>query len=189
MAYCQFLFPFQRKRETRFAQFQQNFTQTRFKTFHIFRHCVTQEVARKFCAEKCYLSIIVTMPHQSEAPVRGRTGFSKIGGLLASVPSISRPSFRAACLRKIVWELFFRTGTLATQASFSWVVQFQEFVVHGNPPQKSINYIIANKTVIIRYTVVSVHFQTVDTRNLWILCELRTYKWNEGMIIAVVFAI
>ena len=56
------------------------------------------------------------MPHQSEAPVRGRTGFSKIGGLLASVPSISRPSFRAACLRKIVWELFFRTGTLATQA-------------------------------------------------------------------------
>ena len=58
------------------------------------------------------------MPHQSEAPVRGRTGFSKIGSLLASVPSISRPSFRAACLRKIVWELFFRTGTLATQANY-----------------------------------------------------------------------
>jgi len=56
------------------------------------------------------------MPHQSEAPVPGRTGFSKIGGLLASVPSISRPNFRAACLWKIVWELFFRTGTLATQA-------------------------------------------------------------------------
>ena len=73
--------------------------------------------------------------------------------------------------------------------SISWVVQFQEFVVYGNPPQKSINYIIANKTVIFRYTVVSVHFQTVDTRNLWILCELRTYKWNEGVIIAVVFAI
>ena len=32
------------------------------------------------------------------------------------VPSISRPNFRAACLRKIVWELFFRTGTLPTQA-------------------------------------------------------------------------
>ena len=117
MAHCQFLFPFQRKRETRFAQFQQNFTQTRFKTFHIFCHFVTQEVARKISAEKCHLSIIVTMPHQSEAPVRGRTGFSKIGGLLASVPSISRPNFRAACLRKIVWELFFWTGTLATQAS------------------------------------------------------------------------
>jgi len=52
MAHCQFLFPFQRKRETRFAQFQQNFTQTRFKTFHIFRHFVTQEVARKFCGRK-----------------------------------------------------------------------------------------------------------------------------------------
>ena len=73
--------------------------------------------------------------------------------------------------------------------SFSWVVQFQELVVYGNPPQKSINYIIANKTVIFRYTVVSVHFQTVDTRHLWMLCELRTYKWNEGVIIAVVFAI
>ena len=59
----------------------------------------------------------MTVLHQSEAPVRGRTGFSKIVGLLASVPSISRPNFRAACLRKIVWELFFRTGTLATQAS------------------------------------------------------------------------
>ena len=23
----------------------------------------------------------------------------------------------------------------------------------------------------------------------WILCELRTYKWKEGVIIAVVFAI
>ena len=112
MAHCQFLFPFQRKRETRFAQFQQNFTQTRFKTFHILRHLVTQEVARKFCAEKFHLSITVAMPHQSEAPVRGRTGFSKIGGLLASVPStqLSRGLFA---------ELFFRTRTLATQARFS----------------------------------------------------------------------
>ena len=25
--------------------------------------------------------------------------------------------------------------------------------------------------------------------NIWILCELRTYKWNEGVIIAVVIAI
>ena len=44
----------------------------------------------------------MTVPHQSEAPVRGRTGFSKIGGLLASVPSVSCPNFRAASLQKIV---------------------------------------------------------------------------------------
>ena len=52
---------------------------------------------------------------RQSARVKKSGRFSKIGGLLASVPSISRPSFRAACLRKIVWELF-RTGTLATQA-------------------------------------------------------------------------
>ena len=60
----------------------------------------------------------MTVPHQSEAPVRGRTGFSNIGGLLASVPSVSCPNVRAASLRKIVSKLFFRRrGTLATQAN------------------------------------------------------------------------
>ena len=54
---------------------------------------------------------------RQSARVKKSGRFSKIGGLLASVPSISRPNFRAACLRKIVWELFFRTGTLASQAS------------------------------------------------------------------------
>ena len=49
----------------------------------------------------------MTVPHQSEAPVRGRTGFSKIGDLLASVPSVSCPNFRAASLRKIVFEALF----------------------------------------------------------------------------------
>ena len=44
--------------------------------------------------------------------------FSKIGGLLVSVSSVSCPNFRAASLHKIVWVLFFRTGTLATQAAF-----------------------------------------------------------------------
>ena len=58
----------------------------------------------------------MTVPHQSEASVRGRTGFSKIGGLLASVPSVSCPNFRAASLQKIGSKLFCRTGTLATQA-------------------------------------------------------------------------
>ena len=52
---------------------------------------------------------------RQSAGVKKSGRFGKIGGLLASVPSISRPKFRAACLRKIVWELFFRTGTLATQ--------------------------------------------------------------------------
>ena len=59
----------------------------------------------------------MTVPHQSEAPVRGRTGFSKIGGLLASVPSVSCPNFRAASWRKVVSKLFCPTGTLATLAS------------------------------------------------------------------------
>ena len=59
----------------------------------------------------------MTVPHQSEAPVCGRTGFSKIGGLLASVPSVSCPNFRAASLQKIGSKLFCRTGTLATQAT------------------------------------------------------------------------
>ena len=54
---------------------------------------------------------------RQSARVKKSGRFSKIGGLLASVPSISRPNFRAACLRKIVWELFFRTGTLATQSN------------------------------------------------------------------------
>ena len=66
------------------------------------------------------VSIFVTVPHQSEAPVRGRTGFSKIGGLLPSFPSVSCPNFRIASLQKIVLELFFRTGTLATQATKIW---------------------------------------------------------------------
>ena len=66
------------------------------------------------------VSIIVTVPHQSEAPLRGRTGFSKIGGLLASFPSVSCPNFRAASLQKIVWQLFFRTDTLVTQATNIW---------------------------------------------------------------------
>ena len=43
--------------------------------------------------------------------------FSKIGGLLASVPSVSCSNFRAASLQKIVWLLFLRTGTLATQVN------------------------------------------------------------------------
>ena len=52
----------------------------------------------------------------SSQPLKGGR-FSKIGGLLASVPSVSCPNFRAASLRKIVSKLFCRTGTLATQAS------------------------------------------------------------------------
>ena len=40
------------------------------------------------------------MPHQSEAPVRGRTGFSKIGGLLVSVPSVSCLNVRATSFQK-----------------------------------------------------------------------------------------
>ena len=71
-----------------------------------------------FCSRIFHLSIIVTLPHQSEAPVRGRTGFSKIGGLLASLPSVSCPNFRAASLRKIISN-HCRKGTLATQAKKS----------------------------------------------------------------------
>ena len=33
-----------------------------------------------FCSKICHLSIIMSVPHQSEAPVRGRTGFSKNRG-------------------------------------------------------------------------------------------------------------
>ena len=43
--------------------------------------------------------------------------FSKIGGLLASVSSVSSPNFGAASLHKIVWVLSFRTGTFTTQTA------------------------------------------------------------------------
>ena len=37
----------------------------------------------------------------------------------------------AASLRKIVWELFFRTGTLATQARVNATYLFSGFCSHG----------------------------------------------------------
>ena len=77
----------------------------------------------------------MTVPHQSEAPVRGRTGFSKIGGLLASVPSVSCPNFRAASLQKIGSKLFCRTGTLATQATLHMMV-----LIKGAVSQKFHNH-------------------------------------------------
>ena len=59
---------------------------------------------------------------RQSARVKKSGRFPKLGGLLASVPSISQPHFRAACLRKIVWKLFRLTGMLATQAM--WAVFF-----------------------------------------------------------------
>ena len=66
---------------------------------------------------------------RQSARVKKSGRFSKIGGLIASVPSISRPNFRSACLRKIGWELLFRTGTLATQATVYAPITFEEIVM------------------------------------------------------------
>ena len=77
---------------------------------------------------------------RQSARVKKSGHFSKIGGLLASVPSISRPSFRAACLRKIVWELFFRTGTLATQATTSLVKLIVSHILLGGGSFKECKY-------------------------------------------------
>ena len=72
---------------------------------------------------------IVRLACVASVPVRkksSQTIFRKQAArkLGREIPSISRPNFRAACLRKIVWELFFRTGTLATQAIVRHVSAF-----------------------------------------------------------------
>ena len=65
--------------------------------------------------EVAYLASVPVRKKSSQTIFRKRAT-RKLGWEIESVPSVSRPNFCAACLRKIVWELFFRTGTLATQA-------------------------------------------------------------------------
>ena len=73
----------------------------------------------------------MTVPHQSETSVHGRTGFSKISGLLASVRSVSCPKIRTARLQRIVWELFARTGTFASQSTIKGVSVIRESSFRG----------------------------------------------------------
>ena len=46
----------------------------------------------------------MAVPHESEAPVRGRTGFSKMEGLLASVPQSLAPTFARPVCGKSFFE-------------------------------------------------------------------------------------
>ena len=69
------------------------------------------------CKKQGFLLLANLLIRRQSPRVKKRWAFFKNRGLLASVPSVSCPNFRAASLWKIVWELFFRTETLATQAN------------------------------------------------------------------------
>ena len=67
----------------------------------------------------------MTVPHQSEAPVRERMGFFKNRGSSCKCCLSLLPNFLAASLRKIVSKLFCQIGTLATQARFQDINTFE----------------------------------------------------------------
>ena len=73
------------------------------------------------------------------APIRSprswANGFFKNRGSSCRCSLNLSTNFRAACLPKIVWELFFRTGTLATQATYPTEKLF--FCHNGVSPRNS----------------------------------------------------